>query len=385
GAWSLDGAEGGLPTDVRRNQSIFGGSVPHTQSAAMNSEPLRTPRRMVFNQKLISSPQELLLSLFRRLNLTKNKQNINMVEVTSSSSSHQLTRRKPGRASSNWKTLQTVCEYFFKSFSLHLKPLLVYTPIVEPTDLKILSQVFHKYQLRLKQGTHKGRKSRIKQSFHYPIPSRPQQHLSLHQPHLIQQLRSSWTFSRTALLIEHQQIRQNGGSWTRGNEQSALARVSIVNYYGNVVLDTYVRPKEKVTDYRTWVSGIKPQHLENASSFEDVTRKVADLIQDKILIGHAISNDLQALLLTHPRQLIRDTSTYQPLRKLAKTKFPGLKKLALLVLDIEIQKDSHCSVDDARATLAIYRTQKDQWESLVKKEQALAKKEQVRQQTRPPA
>jgi RNA exonuclease 4 len=111
---------------------------------------------------------------------------------------------------------------------------------------------------------------------------------------------------------------------------------------------------------------------------------------------------MKALLLTHPRQLIRDTSTYQPLRQLAKTKFPSLKKLTLLLLDIEIQNDSHCSVcffppfpllsgylnpetllkidvhfinvfvkvDDARATLAIYRTQKDQWEALVKKEQA---------------
>jgi len=167
------------------------------------------------------------------------------------------------------------------------------------------------------------------------------------------------------------------GVGPRDAEESALARVSIVNYYGNVVLDTYVQPKEKVTDYRTWVSGIKPEHLEDASSFEDVTRKVADLIRNKVLIGHAITNDLQALLLTHPRQMIRDTSTYQPLRKLAKTKFPSLKKLALLLLDVEIQKDSHCSVDDARATLAIYRTQKDQWEALVRKEQA-------RQQTHPP-
>lgn len=161
--------------------------------------------------------------------------------------------------------------------------------------------------------------------------------------------------------------------------QSVLARVSIVNYYGNLILDQYVKPKEKVTDYRTWISGIKPEHLENADSFELVTRRVANLIKDKVLVGHAISNDLEALLLTHPRHLIRDTSTYTPLRKLAKTKQPSLKKLARLVLDVEIQSGSHSSVDDARATLAIYRTQKDLWETLVKKQQLA---QQARKKTR---
>lgn len=46
-------------------------------------------------------------------------------------------------------------------------------------------------------------------------------------------------------------------------ETSALARVSIVNFHGAVVLDTYVKPMEKVTDYRTFVSGITPKHLVN--------------------------------------------------------------------------------------------------------------------------
>lgn len=35
----------------------------------------------------------------------------------------------------------------------------------------------------------------------------------------------------------------------------ALARVCVVNSTGNVLLDRHVRPKEKVTDFRTKVSG----------------------------------------------------------------------------------------------------------------------------------
>lgn len=40
--------------------------------------------------------------------------------------------------------------------------------------------------------------------------------------------------------------------------QSELARVSIVNYHCHTVYDRYVKPREKVTDWRTHVSGIRP-------------------------------------------------------------------------------------------------------------------------------
>lgn len=45
--------------------------------------------------------------------------------------------------------------------------------------------------------------------------------------------------------------------------ESTLARVSIVNYHGAVMLDKFVRPREKVTDYRTWVSGVREEDLRN--------------------------------------------------------------------------------------------------------------------------
>ena len=39
--------------------------------------------------------------------------------------------------------------------------------------------------------------------------------------------------------------------------ESSLARVSLVNYYGAVILDEFVRQRERVVDYRTHVSGIR--------------------------------------------------------------------------------------------------------------------------------
>ena len=48
--------------------------------------------------------------------------------------------------------------------------------------------------------------------------------------------------------------------------ESTLARVSIVNYHGAVILDQFVRPRERVTDYRTWVSGVREEDLRNGQS-----------------------------------------------------------------------------------------------------------------------
>ncbi|TIA87861.1 hypothetical protein E3P99_02908 [Wallemia hederae] len=145
-------------------------------------------------------------------------------------------------------------------------------------------------------------------------------------------------------------------------EESVLARVSIVNYHGAVIYDSFVRPVEKVTDFRTWVSGVTFSDVEKAPSFQSVQQHVADLIQGRVLIGHAISNDLKALLLTHPPLSIRDTAKFDQLHSVAKTKRPKLKALAKLVLGIDIQENEHSSVIDAQATMEIYKRYQSLWE-----------------------
>lgn len=46
---------------------------------------------------------------------------------------------------------------------------------------------------------------------------------------------------------------------------SILARVSIVDYYGNVLLDEYVKPTKVVTDYRTKISGIRKSMIKDGN------------------------------------------------------------------------------------------------------------------------
>lgn len=43
--------------------------------------------------------------------------------------------------------------------------------------------------------------------------------------------------------------------------ESSLARVTVVNFYGAVQMDEFVRQKERVVDYRTRYSGIRPSDM----------------------------------------------------------------------------------------------------------------------------
>ncbi len=142
------------------------------------------------------------------------------------------------------------------------------------------------------------------------------------------------------------------------DKDSALARISIVDYNGKLVYDSFVLPKEPVADYRTYVSGITPQLLQSARTLEEVQKDVAPLMDGRILVGHAVRHDLDALLLGHPRRDIRDTSRYPQFRKLAGGKTPSLKKLAREILGIDIQSSQHSSVEDARATMLLFRKEK---------------------------
>jgi RNA exonuclease 4 len=77
--------------------------------------------------------------------------------------------------------------------------------------------------------------------------------------------------------------------------RSALARVSIVDFHGHIVLDAYTKPREKVTDFRTSVSGIRPSDLdgENAIPFENARALVSKVLNGRIIVGHDIRNDLR--------------------------------------------------------------------------------------------
>lgn len=142
------------------------------------------------------------------------------------------------------------------------------------------------------------------------------------------------------------------------NDRSVLARVSIVNFHGTQVYDSFVKPKEFVTDWRTHVSGVSSKTMATARDFDEVQKEVAQILKGRVLIGHAIKNDLDAMMLGHPKRDIRDTSRFSGFRKYAAGKTPSLKKLAKEILGVDIQSGEHSSIEDARATILLFRRHK---------------------------
>ena len=156
--------------------------------------------------------------------------------------------------------------------------------------------------------------------------------------------------------------------------RSALARVSIVNWDGDVVLDKFVRVEEEVTDYRTFVSGITASDLNspNAISFEECRALVLQTIENKIVVGHGLKSDFDALQIRHEWYMIRDTAKYQPFMKEHPTEQgllvpKKLKELARDKLGLIIQQDGqqHDSIEDATAAMELYIKHRRKWEKAV--------------------
>lgn len=144
----------------------------------------------------------------------------------------------------------------------------------------------------------------------------------------------------------------------QGGYESVLARVSIVDFHGRQIYDSYVKPSEKVTDWRTAVSGVSRKEMRFARDFGEVQKEIDDILKDRILVGHDIKHDLDALMLSHPHRDIRDTSKHTAFKKYANGRKPALRILAQQLLNVEIQDGEHSSIEDARVTMLLFRKYK---------------------------
>lgn len=164
--------------------------------------------------------------------------------------------------------------------------------------------------------------------------------------------------------------------------KSSVARVTLVGWNGNVILDEFVKQSVPVTDYRTFVSGITETDIEAATlTLDECRARVEELLQGKILVGHALKNDLKALNIAHPWYMTRDTAKYEPFMQ---TRFDDgilwprkLKELAKLKLqrDIQIDGQPHSAFEDAMAALDLYKKHMKKWEKAM--EYKISKTNQV--------
>ena len=177
-----------------------------------------------------------------------------------------------------------------------------------------------------------------------------------------------------------------------------------MNFYGNIVFDTLVKPclnhddKYTVVDFREWITGIKPIDLQQAPCFANIEPILKKIVKGKTIVGHSLADDLK-ILQVDPKELeIRDISDIElfmskvdrdsrspikmsedelssPLRsplknfnqsgssqkKMRKMKANyliqkrKLKEISEEFLNAKIQEGHHSSIIDARAALALYR------------------------------
>lgn len=135
---------------------------------------------------------------------------------------------------------------------------------------------------------------------------------------------------------------------------SELARLTCVDISGNMVIDEYFKPKGKVTDYATEVSGITEEILNTASNelsdLVDVLSKYAD--SNTIFIGHSLENDLRAMKLVHYKiidtALIYNTEIRFPYK-------PSLSKIYQKYIKKPFRdgNNGHSSCEDAIASLEL--------------------------------
>lgn len=148
-----------------------------------------------------------------------------------------------------------------------------------------------------------------------------------------------------------------------GGYASILARVSIVDFHGRQVYDSLVKPTERVTDWRTAITGLTPKHMNRARSFEKVQREVEDILRGRIVVGHDLANDMKALNAEFvPYERRRDTAVFQGFKKYGHGRKPALRNLAREILGIDIHQGVHSSLQDARVAMVLFKRYKQSFD-----------------------
>lgn len=143
-----------------------------------------------------------------------------------------------------------------------------------------------------------------------------------------------------------------------------LARISVVRgngpKEGECFIDDYIATGEKIHDYKTEFSGIIEGDLTPGVSDKPLVslqvayRKIWLLLNlGCVFVGHWLAGDFRMINIYVPPAQVRDTGLCFYLKK-EKRKL-GLKFLAHYVLDEEVQKENHDSIEDARTSLFLYK------------------------------
>ena len=119
------------------------------------------------------------------------------------------------------------------------------------------------------------------------------------------------------------------------------------------MIDDYTLTREPVLDFLTRYSGLVAADLDANLSTHWLTNAKSTYLKLRYLvdrgvkfIGHGLKKDFRIINIYVPAEQILDTVDLFHLQKQRKI---ALRFLASCLLGIDIQKDTHCSIEDARA------------------------------------
>ncbi|XP_073105603.1 RNA exonuclease 4 [Elaeis guineensis] len=145
------------------------------------------------------------------------------------------------------------------------------------------------------------------------------------------------------------------------------ARVCLIGEDENIIFHAYVRPQIPVTNYRYETTGIRPEHLRDATPLKQVQRRIQDFLcngepiwkirsrggKARRLVGHGLDHDLECLGIEYPAFMMRDTANYPPLMKTSKLS-NSLKYLTQAYLGYDIQTGIQDPYEDCVAAMRLY-------------------------------
>ena len=142
-----------------------------------------------------------------------------------------------------------------------------------------------------------------------------------------------------------------------------LARVSVVRgdkgrWRLVPIIDDYIRAVEPVYDYLTRFSGLVPGDLDPAVSKHHITKlkhaylKLRYLVDcGCIFVGHGLKQDFKMINIVVPPAQIVDTVELFHFKRQRKL---SLRFLASYLLNLDIQQETHDSIEDARTAIRLY-------------------------------
>uniref|UniRef100_A0A7I4YHF3 Exonuclease domain containing protein n=1 Tax=Haemonchus contortus TaxID=6289 RepID=A0A7I4YHF3_HAECO len=133
------------------------------------------------------------------------------------------------------------------------------------------------------------------------------------------------------------------------------ARITVVDSYGNEVMDCVFRPEHELVDPNTRYSGLTGEEIAHTDKkLGDIREMLFKMVNSEtLLIGHALENDLKALRIVHDNVI--DTSVLFSRSTAEGRCFQSLKSLAREQLDMDIQSEAggHDSAEDAWAAMRL--------------------------------